>query len=314
MIAYEPIWAIGTGKVATPEQAQEAIAFVRALVADRSPEQAQRTRILYGGSVKPDNAAELLALPDIDGALVGGASLDADSFAAIVAAAESLSRRVADGPSSLPVPRAALIVLDGWGLAPAGPGNAVSLASTPVFDALWARYPTTTLTACGLAVGLPEGQMGNSEVGHLNLGAGSVVMQDLTRIDAAAADGSMASNPVLREAFSGAPRVHVIGLVSDGGVHSSHGASARADRAGGRRWRCPDLVVHAFTDGRDTLPRSGAGFLASVEGWMADAGARPDRLGRRPLLRDGPRQALGSREARLRHARARRCGASRRVR
>jgi triosephosphate isomerase len=87
VIAYEPIWAIGTGKVATPEQAQEAIAFVRALVGDRSPEQAQRTRILYGGSVKADNAAELLALPDIDGALVGGASLDAESFGAIVAAA-----------------------------------------------------------------------------------------------------------------------------------------------------------------------------------------------------------------------------------
>jgi triosephosphate isomerase (TIM) len=87
VIAYEPIWAIGTGKVATPEQAQEAIAFVRALVADRSREQAERTRILYGGSVKPENAAELLALPDVDGALVGGASLDPESFAAIVAAA-----------------------------------------------------------------------------------------------------------------------------------------------------------------------------------------------------------------------------------
>jgi triosephosphate isomerase len=87
VIAYEPIWAIGSGQVATAEQAQEAIAFVRALVADRSREQAARTRILYGGSVKPDNAAELLALPDVDGALVGGASLDAESFAAIVAAA-----------------------------------------------------------------------------------------------------------------------------------------------------------------------------------------------------------------------------------
>jgi triosephosphate isomerase (TIM) len=87
VIAYEPIWAIGTGLVATPEQAQEAIAFVRALVADRSREQAERTRVLYGGSVKPENAGELLALPDVDGALVGGASLEAESFAAIVAAA-----------------------------------------------------------------------------------------------------------------------------------------------------------------------------------------------------------------------------------
>jgi len=89
VIAYEPIWAIGTGQVATAEQAQEAIAFVRALVADRSREQAARTRILYGGSVKPDNAAELLACPDIDGALVGGASLDPEGFAAIVDAAAS---------------------------------------------------------------------------------------------------------------------------------------------------------------------------------------------------------------------------------
>jgi triosephosphate isomerase len=87
VIAYEPIWAIGTGRVASAEQAQEAVAFVRALVGDRSREQSERTRVLYGGSVKPENAAELLALPDVDGALVGGASLEAESFAAIVAAA-----------------------------------------------------------------------------------------------------------------------------------------------------------------------------------------------------------------------------------
>ena len=93
-------------------------------------------------------------------------------------------RRCLPGAASLPAPACVLVVLDGWGLAPAGPGNAVSLAHTPVFDELWATYPHTQLTACGLAVGLPEGQMGNSEVGHLNLGAGAVVMQDLTRIDA----------------------------------------------------------------------------------------------------------------------------------
>ncbi|HWE14590.1 MAG TPA: 2,3-bisphosphoglycerate-independent phosphoglycerate mutase, partial [Solirubrobacteraceae bacterium] len=176
-----------------------------------------------------------------------------------------------EGPRKLPVQHAVLVVLDGWGLAEPGPGNAVSQADTPVFDDLWSRYPTTTLTACGRAVGLPVGQMGNSEVGHLNLGAGSVVMQDLTRIDAAAEDGSFAENPVLREAFAGGGRVHVIGLVSDGGVHSSmdhlHGLIELA--AG---LEVEDLVVHAFTDGRDTLPKSGAGYLESVARWMADSG------------------------------------------
>src|SRR5437868_5387549 len=117
-------------------------------------------------------------------------------------------------------PAVALIVLDGWGLAPAGPGNAVSLARTPVFDQLWSRYPHTQLTAWGEAVGLPEGQMGNSEVGHLNLGAGAIVKQDLLRIDEAVADGSFARNEVLVAAMEGAERVHLVGLVSDGGVHS----------------------------------------------------------------------------------------------
>ncbi|HET9103890.1 MAG TPA: 2,3-bisphosphoglycerate-independent phosphoglycerate mutase [Solirubrobacteraceae bacterium] len=175
------------------------------------------------------------------------------------------------GSSSLPVPCAALIVLDGWGLAQAGPGNAISQAETPVFDGLWSRFPTTQLTACGRAVGLPEGQMGNSEVGHLNLGAGSVVMQDLTRIDVAVEDGTLAENPVLREALGASERVHIIGLVSDGGVHSSlEHLFALIDLAASLE--VPDLVVHAFTDGRDTLPHSGAGFLERVEARMTSAG------------------------------------------
>jgi 2,3-bisphosphoglycerate-independent phosphoglycerate mutase len=183
-----------------------------------------------------------------------------------------MAQEPAAGPSELPVPSVCLIVLDGWGLAPDGPGNAVSLARTPVFDRLWQSCPHTQLTACGRAVGLPEGQMGNSEVGHLNLGAGSVVRQDLTRIDDAVADGTLAENPVLRAAFKDAERVHLIGLVSDGGVHSGWGhlqALIELAAAGG----VDDLVLHAFTDGRDTLPHGGAGYLETVEGWMAAAGA-----------------------------------------
>ncbi len=176
------------------------------------------------------------------------------------------------GPGELPAPRLALIILDGWGLAPAGPGNAVSLAGTPTFDELWGAYPHTQLSAGGRAVGLPEGQMGNSEVGHLNLGAGAVVMQDLTRIDLAVQRGELSSNPVLRAAFAGADRVHLIGLVSDGGVHSGFSHLEALIRMGADL-RVPDLVLQAFTDGRDTLPTSGAGYLEIVEGWMADAGA-----------------------------------------
>jgi len=175
------------------------------------------------------------------------------------------------GASDLPVDRACLIVLDGWGLAPPGPGNAVSLADTPVFDELWGAYPHTQLTAGGRAVGLPEGQMGNSEVGHLNLGAGAVVRQDLMRIDEAVADGSLAKNAVVRDALTGAERVHLIGLVSDGGVHSGFG-HLRALIELGAALGVEDLVVHAFTDGRDTLPESGASYLDTLEGWCARAG------------------------------------------
>jgi len=168
------------------------------------------------------------------------------------------------------VPSVCLVILDGWGLAEPGPGNAVTLASTPVFDELWTTYPHTTLTACGHAVGLPDGQMGNSEVGHLNLGAGAVVRQDLVRVNDAIASGTFAANPVLRAALDDADRVHLIGLVSDGGVHSSLDhllaliacAREHADAEGGER---KDVIVHAFTDGRDTLPHTGAGFLAELD-------------------------------------------------
>jgi 2,3-bisphosphoglycerate-independent phosphoglycerate mutase len=163
-------------------------------------------------------------------------------------------------------PAVCLVVLDGWGLAESGPGNAVELADTPVFDELWNRWPHTTLTAWGPAVGLPEGQMGNSEVGHLNLGAGTVVKQDLLRIDESIEDGSFFENETLRAACR-TERLHLLGLVSEGGVHSSMGhLRALIELAG--HGGVEDVVIHAFTDGRDTPPTSGAGSLAKVESWL----------------------------------------------
>jgi 2,3-bisphosphoglycerate-independent phosphoglycerate mutase len=162
------------------------------------------------------------------------------------------------------VPCVCLVVLDGWGLAPEGPGNAVALADTPVMDRIWAEHPHTTLTACGEAVGLPPGQMGNSEVGHLNLGAGAIVPQDLARIDKAVEDGSLGDSEVLGELMDGAERLHLIGLVSDGGVHSSdRHLKALIELAASKG--VPDVIVHAFTDGRDTSPTGGAKYLAEVE-------------------------------------------------
>ena len=169
------------------------------------------------------------------------------------------------------VPAVCLIVLDGWGLAPDGPGNAVALADTPVFDRLWAEHPHTTLTAMGQAVGLPEGQMGNSEVGHLNLGAGAIVPQDLARIDEAVRDGTLGESETLRAALRGATRVHLIGLVSPGGVHSSEEHLAGLI-ALGAECDVPDLVIHAFTDGRDTSPTSGAASVASIEAACREQG------------------------------------------
>jgi 2,3-bisphosphoglycerate-independent phosphoglycerate mutase len=162
-------------------------------------------------------------------------------------------------------PSVCLVVLDGWALAEPGPGNAVDLADTPAFDELWQKHPHTTLVTHGPAVGLPEGQMGNSEVGHLNLGAGAVVKQDLLRIDEAIEDGSFYENEALRAACR-TGRLHLLGLVSDGGVHSSmEHLKALVELVG--REGVDDVVVHAFTDGRDTAPDSGAGHLAEVDSW-----------------------------------------------
>jgi len=160
--------------------------------------------------------------------------------------------------------------MDGWGIAPPGPGNAIALAHTPVFDELWASNPHAALAASGPAVGLPEGQMGNSEVGHLTLGAGAVVPQTLTVINDAVSGGELASNEVVRAALTAGERVHLLGLVSAGGVHSAfEHLRALIELAG--RIGVPDLVVHCFTDGRDTSPNAGEGYLRMLEEWFGDA-------------------------------------------
>jgi 2,3-bisphosphoglycerate-independent phosphoglycerate mutase len=158
-------------------------------------------------------------------------------------------------------PLVALIVLDGWGCAPAGPGNAVDLADTPVFDRLWAEYPHTTLEASGAAVGLPPGQMGNSEVGHLTIGSGRILYQDLMRVNRAIEDGSLFENEALRGAFDRGRDVHLLGLVSHGGVHS-HIDHLRALL----RFAPEKTWIHAFTDGRDVSPHAAVHDLAELPG------------------------------------------------
>jgi 2,3-bisphosphoglycerate-independent phosphoglycerate mutase len=157
-----------------------------------------------------------------------------------------------------------LIVLDGWGCAPPNPGNAVDLADTPVFDRLWAELPHTTLKASGEAVGLPPGQMGNSEVGHLTIGSGRILYQDLMRVNQAIEDGSFFESAVLRGAFERGKNVHLLGLVSYGGVHSHIDhlrallrIAALSDKEG-KTW------IHAFTDGRDVSPHAAVHDLAEL--------------------------------------------------
>src|SRR5262245_35595444 len=172
-------------------------------------------------------------------------------------------------------PLTGLIVLDGWGLNPKTEGNAVRLAKTPVMDRLMKELPSATLTTCGEAVGLPKGQMGNSEVGHLNLGAGRIVYQDLTKIDRAVEDGSLAKNPVLQGAFehakAGDRTLHFIGLLSPGGVHS-HELHLHAMLRAAAAARVPHMTVHAFLDGRDTAPRSARPSLESTQALLRSLG------------------------------------------
>ena len=156
-------------------------------------------------------------------------------------------------------PLVALVILDGWGCAPPGPGNAVELADTPVFDRLWREFAHSTLDASGEAAGLPPGQMGNSEVGHLTIGAGRRLYQDLLRVNRSIADGSFFENPALRSAFERGRTVHLLGLVSYGGVHS------HLDHVRALLRFAPDKTwLHAFTDGRDVSPTSAADDLAEL--------------------------------------------------
>ncbi len=193
-------------------------------------------------------------------------------------------------------PLVALVILDGWGLAPPGPGNAIELAETPVFDRLWEQYPHTTLKASGEAVGLPPGQMGNSEVGHLTIGSGRVLFQDLMRVNVAIEDGSLFTNDALLGAFRRARErggsVHLLGLVSHGGVHS-HIDHLRA---------LLDLAASAGSQLEDVDPRvhRRARRLASLRrDGSRRASPRPHRDRVRALLRDGSRQPLGKDRSRI---------------
>ena len=172
-------------------------------------------------------------------------------------------------------PPVILIVLDGWGERASPDGNAILQARTPAYNELRDRYPSALLNTCGEAVGLPAGQMGNSEVGHMNLGAGRVVFQDLTRIDQAIAEGQLNNNVSLTSLFdscaNGQRTLHFIGLLSDGGVHSHQRHLDTLIRLAAKRGT-DRVFVHALTDGRDTAPNTGIGHLASLQRTCAEVG------------------------------------------
>ena len=169
-----------------------------------------------------------------------------------------------------------LVVLDGWGHRESTEGNAIAMARTPTWDRLWARAPRTLLHASGLAVGLPEGQMGNSEVGHLNLGAGRVVQQDLVRIGASIRDGSFRSVRAFRDACAHVrasgradATLHLMGLVGDGGVHAHDDHLVALLELAGQE-RVPRIALHLLLDGRDTLPTSALGFVRTLMARIGD--------------------------------------------
>ena len=163
--------------------------------------------------------------------------------------------------------RAILVIMDGWGEGKVPAADAIAHAKTPFVSSLYKQYPHSHLVTCGEAVGLPDGQMGNSEVGHLNIGAGRIVYQELQRINVAIRDGELAANPVLQETMAHAKdnnkALHLIGLVSDGGVHS-HIEHLKALTTIAQAKGLEKVYIHAFTDGRDTDPKSGLGFLENL--------------------------------------------------
>ena len=163
---------------------------------------------------------------------------------------------------------AILIIMDGWGLGSVGYADAIQHAKTPFVSSLYSKFPNSTLITCGEAVGLPDGQMGNSEVGHLNIGAGRIVYQELQRINVAIRDGSFVQNPVLLQALRTAKsqnkKLHLIGLVSDGGVHS-HINHLKTIVDCCKSESLSQVFIHAFTDGRDTDPKSGHSFIKNLQ-------------------------------------------------
>jgi 2,3-bisphosphoglycerate-independent phosphoglycerate mutase len=278
VMAYEPIWAIGTGRNCDADDADETMSAIRGSVPGL-----RDANILYGGSVKTENIGAYAAKLNINGGLVGGASLDPEGFVALILAAHPappLALAPAPEPEPEPEPEpktyrpVVLAVLDGWGCRDATHGNAIAAAKLPHWRAFFDRYPWTTLEASGEAVGLPKGVMGNSEVGHMNMGSGRVVPQGVTIIDQDIASGDFSRNETLQQAIADVQRtggrLHLMGLLSDGQVHSSitHlitliDAAAEAD---------VPFEVHVFLDGRDTPPRSAERYVEQLESALAKVG------------------------------------------